>query len=100
MNIAGWYIQDDWQVSPQFTVNLGFRHEFYTVPYEVNGLLANLRDPLNDTEVTYNALLTPDEAWFNNPSKASFMPRLGLAWDPTGSGKTAIRGGLGLFYAG
>ncbi len=98
MNTAGWYIQDDWQVSPQLTVNLGFRHEFYTVPYEVNGKLANLRDPLNDTEVTYNALLTPDEAWFNNPSKASVMPRLGLAWDPTGSGTTAIRAGVGLFY--
>ena len=98
MNTAGWYIQDDWQVSPQLTVNLGFRHEFYTVPYEVNGLLAGLRDPLNDTEVTYNALLTPDEAWFNNPSKASLMPRVGLAWDPTGSGKTALRAGLGLFY--
>lgn len=98
MNTAGWYIQDDWQISPQLTVNLGFRHEFYTVPYEVNGLLAGLRDPLNDTEITYNALLTPDEAWFNNPSKASFMPRVGMAWDPTGSGKTALRAGLGLFY--
>jgi len=97
MNIAGWYIQDDWQVSPQFTVNLGFRHEFFTVPYEVNDKLANLRSPLTDTSITYLAADT-DDAWFNNPSKASFMPRIGMAWDPTGAGKTALRLGGGLFY--
>ena len=98
MNIVGWYIQDDYQFSPNLTFNLGFRHEFYTVPNEVQGKLANLRDPLNDTVVTYNAQINTGEAWFNNPSKASFMPRVGIAWDPTGAGKTAIRLGTGLFY--
>jgi hypothetical protein len=98
MNVVGWYIQDDYQFSPNLTFNLGFRHEFYTVPNEVNGKLANLRDPLNDTTVTYNAQIDTGEAWFNNPSKASIMPRVGIAWDPTGSGRTAIRLGAGLFY--
>ena len=98
MNVVGWYIQDDYQFSPNLTFNLGLRHEFYTVPNEVNGKLANLRDPLNDTAVTYNAQLDTGEAWFNNPSKASIMPRIGIAWDPTGAGKTAIRIATGLFY--
>ncbi len=98
MNIVGWYIQDDYQFSPNLTFNLGFRHEFYTVPNEVQGKLANLRDPLNDTAVNYNAQINTGEAWFNNPSKASIMPRVGIAWDPTGAGKTAIRLGAGLFY--
>jgi len=98
MNIVGWYIQDDYQFSPNLTFNLGFRHEFYTVPNEVQGKLANLRDPLNDTAVNYNAQINTDEAWFNNPSKASIMPRVGIAWDPTGAGRTAIRLGAGLFY--
>jgi hypothetical protein len=77
MNVVGWYIQDDFQFSPNLTFNLGLRHEFYTVPNEVQGKLANLRDPLNDATVTYNAQINTGEAWFNNPSKASFMPRVG-----------------------
>ncbi|MBI2822597.1 MAG: TonB-dependent receptor, partial [Acidobacteria bacterium] len=91
-HIAGWYVQDDWNVHPRLTVNLGFRHEFYTVPTEVNGKIANLRKPFTDTEVTLG------DPWFENPSRKSFMPRVGLALDPTGSGKTAIRAGFGLFY--
>ena len=95
-NIVGSYIQDDWQVRPGLTLNLGFRHEFYTVPNEVNGKLANLKNPLTDPEV--NVLGTNGDKWFENPSLLSFMPRIGLAWDPTGEGTMAIRAGAGLFF--
>ncbi|MBI2821080.1 MAG: TonB-dependent receptor [Acidobacteria bacterium] len=91
-NIFGWYIQDDWQASPRLTLNLGLRYEFYTVPTEVNGKISNLRKPHVDAAPTLG------DPWFENPSLKSFMPRVGLAWDPTGSGKTAIRAGAGIFY--
>jgi hypothetical protein len=96
-SLFGWYFQDDWQAHPRLTMNLGLRYEFYTVPYEVNGKIANLRDPLHDTAVT--VLGTRDDPWWEkNPSLNSIMPRVGLAWDPTGSGKMAIRAGAGIFY--
>ncbi len=87
-----WYIQDDIKLTPRLTLNLGVRHEFITVPREVHGRQSALRNifPADD-EVTIGPL-------FTNPSKENLAPRLGLAWDPTGSGKTAIRAGFGLFY--
>jgi hypothetical protein len=103
-SLWGWYLQDDWKVHPQLTLNLGFRHEFYTVPTEVNGRIANLKNPFTDTvqaiaENTDSSIVgTTLTQWFENPSLKSFMPRIGLAWDPTGDGKMAIRAGGGIFY--
>ena len=36
--------------------------------------------------------------WIENPSLKNFAPRIGFAWDVGGDGKTAIRGGAGLFF--
>jgi len=86
----GWFVQDDFRVSPNLTVNLGFRHEFLTPPREVNGRNAALINPLTDARGTIGP---PFE-----PKKTNFAPRIGAAWDPTGSGLTSIRGGVGLFH--
>ena len=87
--LYGWFIQDDWRLSPKLTLNLGLRHEFFTAPTEVNGRSANLRN-ITDPESTLGPRFVP--------AKANFSPRLGLAWDPTGSGKTSIRLGAGVYY--
>jgi len=90
-SLWGFYAQNDLRLKPNFTVNLGLRYEFTTVPTEVNGKLGNLRH-ITDTAVTIG------NPWYSNPSRLNLAPRVGLAWDPFGDGKTAVRAGFGLFY--
>src|SRR5580704_2635759 len=89
-NIFGAYVQDDWRIRPNLTLNLGLRYEMATVPTETDGKLANLRN-LSDA--------TPHlgDPFFNNPTTKNFEPRIGFAWDPFSNGKLAVRGGAGLF---
>jgi carboxypeptidase family protein len=87
--LFGWFVQDDFRLRPNLTLNLGLRHEFFTNPSEVNGKSAAL------IHVT-DAANTPGPP-FETP-KANFAPRAGLAWDPSGSGKTSVRLGAGMFY--
>jgi hypothetical protein len=91
-SLIGIYIQDDVQVQPNLTVNLGVRYEFITNPTEVAGRLGNLDDPL-DTDTRRG-----NPFFLENPSLKNFSPRVGFAWDPTGSGKFSVRGGFGLFH--
>ncbi|MBI4481276.1 MAG: TonB-dependent receptor [Acidobacteria bacterium] len=89
-NLIGFYFQDDIKVKSNLTLNAGVRYEFITDLTEVNGKVSNLRN-FTDPQFTVGKI-------FDNPSLLNFAPRLGLAWDPTGSGKTAVRAGFGIFY--
>jgi hypothetical protein len=86
-NRVGLYIGDSWKVIPNFTVTYGLRWDRDTgrtdsdlaaIP-EVNAAFPGMGDPVKQ----------PND---------NFAPQLGIAWDPTKSGKTVVRAGIGLFY--
>ncbi len=84
------YIQDDWRLRPNVTVTLGLRYEMATVPTEVQGKLTVLRHITDATPHLGDPL-------FSNPTLRNFEARVGLSWDPFGSGKTEISAGFGMF---
>src|SRR5882762_2942267 len=90
ISIVGAYVQDDWRFRPNLTLNLGLRWEMATVPTETKGKLTNL--PTLDA-----AQPNLGDPYFSNPTLRNFEPRVGFAWDPFRNGKTAVRGGFGMF---
>src|SRR5262249_17013569 len=95
----GFFLQDDWKVTPHLTLNLGIRYDFTGVPYEQNGLAGSLDKAalLNTVSQIDNFTVKKGQQWYNNDWN-NFAPRFGFAWDPKGDGKTAIRGNYGIFY--
>jgi len=87
--LFGTYLQDDFRILPKLTLNLGLRYELTTVPYEVNDKARFLDNPW----ATSLDRKTPF-----NPNHLNFAPRFGFAWDVSGNGKTAVRGGFGMYY--
>lgn len=88
------YVQDDFQVSPDLTFNIGGRYEFATPQYEAENRLSNF-DPATNT-----VYLASDGSLENRatvkPDKNNFAPRLGFAWNA--AEKIVLRGGYGISY--
>ena len=91
-NLFGFYFNDDWKMSSRLTWNLGLRYEPYTAPSEKWGRVSVVKDWLTATHYDTGGTM------FQAPGNKYFAPRVGFAFDPKGNGKTAIRGGIGVFY--
>ena len=95
----GYFFQDDWKVRRNFTVNMGVRYEYSGIPSEANNLMGTLDKIDQVSTATWISNLTVQKSgqWYNKDLN-NFAPRVGFAWDVKGDGKTAIRGGVGMFY--
>ncbi len=92
----GFFVQDDFRVSSKLTLNIGLRYEPTTGVTETEGRLAQLIDFASPTASLRDTTVL--DTLFLNPSKRTFAPRFGFAWDPGGARKLAVRGGAGIFY--
>jgi len=95
-----WFVQDDWKVTSRLTLNLGLRWDRYGAPSEASGILAqfsrftcNILDPA----CSGSQVVVPAKRMWPTQNH-DFAPRIGFAWDPTGKGKMAVRGGYGILY--
>jgi hypothetical protein len=109
------YVQEDWRVRENFTVNLGVRYAPTSNPTEINGKMTHIIPVpafLGSVPCTIgtancsaigtvltNAFTPVDRVYDRNASLKNIAPRIGFAWDPTGDYKTSIRGGWGIFHS-
>jgi hypothetical protein len=103
--VAG-YAQDEWRATSNLTISYGLR-------YEVNTPYTEIRDRLNAWAPGQQSKIMPDApagllfpgdsgvpAGIAPVDYRELMPRVGIAWDPAGNGRTTIRAGYGIFYDG
>ncbi len=113
------YFEDQMKLRRNLTLTAGLRFEYYQPEYSPTNFLGSfdpsLYDPAKAPVVNPDGTLVPNTgtalngiivAGQNSPfgrylfpsRKNNFAPRIGIAWDPTSSGKTSIRAGYGVFY--
>jgi hypothetical protein len=92
------FVQDDWKVNPDLTLNLGLRYDIFTAPTERFDRQSNF-DPATRT-IQMAGENAPGGRDLANTDKNNFGPRIGFAYSGFKSDKTlVVRGGYGLLYA-
>jgi hypothetical protein len=106
------YVQDDWRIRPNLTLNLGVRYEMATVINDAQGKITNvvsITSPNLQCGTLFDSQFAPGGTtpagaacntvgpYYSNPTRLNFEPRIGFAWDPFHDGKTSVRGAFGMY---
>ena len=94
---GAWYAEDSMKLRHNLTLRVGIRHEFTTGWNEAFGRAANYIPDASG--IIQTAPRVASSVYTQNNSTKLFSPRIGLAWDPFGNGKMAIRAGFGTYYS-
>jgi hypothetical protein len=100
-NNFGFYVQDSYRLTSRLTLNYGLRWDYFGVIGEKNDLMSNITSvaPATGTGTfTLTQVGQPGLSQLYNPDYRNFAPRVSLAWDMTGQGKSVIRAGYGIFF--
>jgi hypothetical protein len=104
-NIYGFFVQDDWKIRSDLTLNLGLRYEYFSPVKEGDNRLSALVLGSGDRALLDARLQIVDS--LTNPDRNNFAPRIGFAYSPNfgrglfrllGANRLVIRGGAGIYY--
>jgi hypothetical protein len=96
---TGAFLQDQWTVSRRLTLSLGLRHDYFGTVTEREGRLSSIILGHGETfaaQLAGASIGRVDRLY--RPERLNFSPRVGLTWDPFGSGRTSIRSGFSMAY--
>ncbi|HSL55049.1 MAG TPA: carboxypeptidase regulatory-like domain-containing protein, partial [Pyrinomonadaceae bacterium] len=100
------YANDTWKLHPRVTLTAGLRYSVFTPAWEKDNRISNFFPALYNGTDFNTGLVTADEAVQMGLErstlktyKAGWQPRVGLAWDVWGTGKTAVRAGFGRYMS-
>jgi carboxypeptidase family protein len=93
--LGAWYVQDSVQLRPNLNLRIGVRHEFTNGWNDPTGRASNF--VYSNGVIQTNPLIGNSSLTENN-ARWLFSPRVGVAWDPFGKGKTSIRAAFGTYY--
>ena len=98
------FAQDEWKATPRLTITYGLRYEYTSPETDTHGYSFSIVPGKQSVKFPGAPLgfLVPGDpgaprGWYY-PDHTNFSPRIGVAWDPFGDGKTSIRGGGGMFF--
>ncbi len=94
---GAWYAEDVIKLRHNLTIRAGIRHEFTTGWNEELGRAANYL--VGSSGVLLTNPQVGNSVFSQNNAKLLFSPRIGVAWDPFGNGRTAVRAGFGTYYS-
>ena len=102
-NVYDWYVQDDWRMASNITINYGLRYEYFGPYTEKNDRLENLTHDASFSAASISSVV-PGQAGYPsslvNPDHTMYSPRFGIAWRPKSklAKDTVVRGGYGINY--